>query len=100
RQLRVHHPFPTRRSSDLDPELDRVPQPGLDDVGAGLVPLEHRPPAPLGPAAVAIGDDGHVSSSFGRAHTSRISASFCLSRPSSSDRKSTRLNSSHVKISY
>ena len=44
----------------LDPELDRVAQPRLDDVGAGPVPLDHRQPALLRPAAVAVGDDRYV----------------------------------------
>ena len=44
----------------LDPELDRVAQPRLDHVGAGLVALDRRQPALLRPAPVAVGDDRDV----------------------------------------
>src|SRR3954470_14556287 len=63
-----------------DAEVDGVAQAGLDGVRPGLVPFLDGQPALLGPAPVAIRDDGDV----GRGHTSRISASLPLSRASSS----------------
>src|SRR5207249_6846939 len=49
---------------------------------ADAVPLQARQAALLRPAPAAVHDDGHVA------------------RQASGDRKSTRLNSSHVSISY
>ena len=68
----------------LDPQLDRVAQPRLDHVGAGPVPLDHRQPALLRPAAVAVGDDRYVSGAvtLRPPQTSRISSSLPLSRES------------------
>src|SRR5690606_41527301 len=70
------HSFPTRRSSDLDPRTEPRSE------GAALLRLCHRPgrildrtPAPFEPGVLRPGRAGL-------------------------DRKSTRLNSSHVKISY
>src|SRR5215207_8835080 len=57
-------------------QLDGVAQPSLHDVGAGLVPRQHRQAAILRPAAVPVGDDGDVARPRrGVAHTSRISCS-------------------------
>src|SRR5207253_9472920 len=96
-----HHPylhsFPTRRSSDLP--LDLVEEPAedlvVDDVptlaavelggvhAAERVPDLHGDPG-LDQAAARVGDDDRVRPL----------------RPVVRDRKSTRLNSSHVAISY
>src|SRR5690606_41944646 len=95
---RAHRPSPTRRSSDLaatateTPRRERPPRMRLPflDRGAVTTVVGHAPspgrirqvqaPAPL--AALP--------------RMSRIAAA----APALRDRKSTRLNSSHVKISY
>src|SRR5262249_43053791 len=64
----------------LDAELGGVAEPLLDDVGAGLVALQHRQALPLCPAAVAVGDDRYVPRGGGQ--TSRISSSFPFSSAS------------------
>src|SRR5690606_40445454 len=82
------HSFPTRRSSDLEPLLRRGP--------AAVVGLrarhhavhhrvDHHEPAPGGDPAVGGPLQGGPERS---------------SQDHAVDRKSTRLNSSHVKISY
>src|SRR5207253_9482910 len=84
------HSFPTRRSSDLCPgtwrQRERCAQEG--DVGnrdETLYPASRTPlPGPAG------------SSTCGMSHEHRDVACYV----SISDRKSTRLNSSHVAISY
>src|SRR6516164_3071791 len=62
--------------------------------------LHHRPSHSfLGPAASSSA--ANASSSFMRSHTVRPSIRFGFGiRPSTTDRKSTRLNSSHSSISY
>src|SRR5207249_9908501 len=83
------HSFPTRRSSDLDPGgtsnctrylLVPVIAPGSGRSGSGIVPV---PLAATWPSRVSR-------------TTKTMSAASCCE----SDRKSTRLNSSHVSISY
>src|SRR5690606_41669849 len=74
------HSFPTRRSSDLGADPDRLAE-GSDGGGGGH-PL-HRHVG--GPQATA-----------GARPRSRLAGREIRGR----DRKSTRLNSSHVKISY
>src|SRR5690606_41873663 len=68
--------FPTRRSSDLPAGDDGIPDRGLHPGGAGLVLLSQGRVEPLGEGAAQ--------------------ELLVLEE----DRKSTRLNSSHVKISY
>src|SRR5207249_11037151 len=90
---------PTRRSSDLAAEVDRRKQ------------GEAKPPAPAGPAtrrfARELGID--LSEVEGREQEGRITRvdvkahvrrRLSTSPGSAEDRKSTRLNSSHVSISY
>src|SRR5207302_4732985 len=87
------HSFPTRRSSDLRP-VDRgpdgrgAPGPGGDLYGAG-----HRPAAGGRPAANGRADR-HARPLTRRGPGAEADPG------RSADRKSTRLNSSHVKISY
>src|SRR5205814_9441421 len=78
RAVRDLHSFPTRRSSDLD---------------RGVVLARDL----AGPAAVAV--DGEVFDRRRRAaeRALRVTAQLDLAKP---DRKSTRLNSSHLGISY
>src|SRR5690606_41940704 len=88
--------FPTRRSSDLAARIRIAaarhlfavhPQPDLavDAAHVVVVPLAHAA-APLGAREAAR--------SVGRARLERLQLRV------TQDRKSTRLNSSHVKISY
>src|SRR5690606_39754124 len=97
--LRDLHPFPTRRSSDLDTHPPGIPAPSPASLHAPSL-KNHRP----------------CSNPIERSSTDTSSSSWrhaqgCWSvgllvgvagpnRRMSSDRKSTRLNSSHVKISY
>src|SRR5690606_39297244 len=88
------HPFPTRRSSDLDsgadkdhPELKDVIAREFDAVGGTFEPHAHG----TGMAGAIAGQDTLKSA----APNARI-----LNVRAFADRKSTRLNSSHVKISY
>src|SRR5690606_41313426 len=90
---RLLHSFPTRRSSDL---LDELAQPRARALAGHCVVLDllvadpehgHRDLCQLG---VVEQDEGPVA-----AHLVRVVAVLAPG-----DRKSTRLNSSHVKISY
>src|SRR5690606_40823168 len=86
RRLRDLLSFPTRRSSDLEPGAEPRGERGCDvaehhgPVGThiGGETIRHGPPPH---------DDGYARPSASRS-------------PRCADRKSTRLNSSHVKISY
>src|SRR5690606_42067192 len=93
------HPFPTRRSSDLC--FTGVNRPGraIDARTALTVePERSQISAPLC-KAVATTPKGMSNSSIGRSR--KFLRKKAISRsPLSIDRKSTRLNSSHVKISY
>src|SRR5207253_5117896 len=91
--LHAYHPpthsFPTRRSSDLlQDAVQRRHRPEP----------EHQPPPPGGAAAEQVEADPHdavhAQVDHRRAHQRRH-VTGCLR-----DRKSTRLNSSHVAISY
>src|SRR5690606_39320291 len=85
---RALHSFPTRRSSDLVDRLSLGPDAQARDPGLGSRP------------------DGGRLSGYCRRYMSQQGASATSARPCSdgakcsADRKSTRLNSSHVKISY
>src|SRR5699024_11519739 len=83
--LRALHSFPTRRSSDLHVENFRLRD--------GVFSLIFTPAtAPVeSPANKSIKELSAASTLFGTP---------MLSRQKSADRKSTRLNSSHVSISY
>src|SRR5690606_41687716 len=74
------HSFPTRRSSDLS---------GRDIQASSVTKSRVR-------AATYHSTSPNSASSGPRSPAAASSASF----PAASDRKSTRLNSSHVKISY
>src|SRR5690606_40118048 len=89
--------FPTRRSSDLTYDaapiarvvtIDRGRYTLLAEDGTELVAMKSRP---LGRQGVVVGDDVRVVGDLSGRDGS-------LARIV--DRKSTRLNSSHVKISY
>src|SRR5207302_6657155 len=93
---RTLHPFPTRRSSDLllatRPEQGHEPRRILFLGGAavrgGLVRLQRR-----------IGR-GRQRRPHGPEHTRHVGGLPDQDAAGEGDRKSTRLNSSHVKISY
>src|SRR5207302_10187564 len=85
RHPRDLHSFPTRRSSDL---VQYRPTAGASAVW--LASLAGTPPAYL--------QVGRVGSTF-TAYSSNDGLTW-TPIPGSTDRKSTRLNSSHVKISY
>src|SRR5690606_41499304 len=85
--LRDLHPFPTRRSSDLDRSADGLPP-------ARQSPQGRWPVAPgkvTDEACTRMGAAGAVG---------RLCRRALLPGAADRDRKSTRLNSSHVKISY
>src|SRR5690606_40452693 len=87
-ELRDLHSFPTRRSSDLKPEEGKqsalaMLTPNESDMGDGTY-FPYAETAPWWPKSVA------------RTNGSE----FTVHVVDSEDRKSTRLNSSHVKISY
>src|SRR5699024_12264553 len=93
-------PFPTRRSSDLQYPRHReegnrplIPQdltgrPGLGNLG----PVEEA-------VAPAVAEDG-APCPVGPGREERSPGKNLLRLPEQEDRKSTRLNSSHVSISY
>src|SRR5690606_40304381 len=94
------HSFPTRRSSDLLHVLLGVP---LEDPGAETL----EAPGGLAETEIGAGDAvAEVQEDLGdAAHPDASDADEMDGGPSSAkhlslDRKSTRLNSSHVKISY
>src|SRR5690606_41339772 len=90
------HSFPTRRSSDLDVGEEAPVLLGLDPVrrlaeevlGVGVLPLSDEVGVVV-PALIEAEAIGDVAVGDERA-----------GREAVRDRKSTRLNSSHVKISY
>src|SRR5690606_41133465 len=92
------HSFPTRRSSDLQHRAEALA--GGEDLGFGLfgegdhlgvaAALEVED-AVVGPAVLVVTDEAAVG--IGRER--RLAGA-----GEAEDRKSTRLNSSHVKISY
>src|SRR5690606_40203264 len=86
---RVRPSVPTRRSSDLNSAATRCSM-------ATVTPAP-RPAADH--AAVWFGKTWIAESGTFSARNSLL-VSVCGSAPAGSDRKSTRLNSSHVKISY
>src|SRR5690606_41224286 len=89
--------FPTRRSSDLAAETDRR---GLFAAGNALAAQCGRTLAGRC-AAVTDRDGGQATGLAQRAHGRGVEAA--RQAPvahGDGDRKSTRLNSSHVKISY
>src|SRR5690606_42147075 len=89
--LRVRPPFPTRRSSDLRAEA----RPALAAGGAQHVRVLQHPRLEgvelLGDAGLADGQADEVLP---------VEAEVVALHVADLDRKSTRLNSSHVKISY
>src|SRR5690606_41432165 len=97
---RRHPPsFPTRRSSDLDagdlPAELEAEEDRERDVGAIEHDLQAEPQPGLA-AAEHVAEDGVVGEREGRGKD----ADADIGRHRLVDRKSTRLNSSHVKISY
>src|SRR5207302_11302823 len=85
------NPFPTRRSSDLteDPGFQTGESLALQKIEAR--PVDGREVKPDGSA------DEEETKSGGQGCRDTVKAGTCLD---SEDRKSTRLNSSHVKSSY
>src|SRR5690606_40590178 len=79
-------PFPTRRSSDLPDELGKGP------------PVETRTSA-LHPGSTIRSARGSTNCPAAPSESASASAATSRRKPAP-DRKSTRLNSSHVKISY
>src|SRR5690606_40679783 len=94
RDRRALHSFPTRRSSDLNPEHERAVAKVCRDLGFSQVSVSHEV-SPL-IKLVGRGDttvvDAYLSPIL-RRYVERVAQEL-------GDRKSTRLNSSHVKISY
>src|SRR5690606_41951826 len=84
---RDFHPFPTRRSSDLE-QIVRI------GTVTGVRPITIQDDKSSGVGMVAGGALG------GAVALSAFVALTLTPMMSSKDRKSTRLNSSHVKISY
>src|SRR5690606_40635164 len=83
---KLHSSFPTRRSSDLADELGAI---------TGIFPLAFA--ATMVPVGVALDRYGVKPVSLVLLAISGLGAVLAALAP---DRKSTRLNSSHVKISY
>src|SRR5690606_41594668 len=94
------HPCPRRRSSDLDiPELKRAFAAGLDIHAATAsemfgVPLEQMDAETRRRAKAINFGIIYGISAFG------LAAQLNIPQSEAGDRKSTRLNSSHVKIPY
>src|SRR5690606_40697984 len=89
-------PFPTRRSSDLREEMQRMFQ------NAGLVYADVVSVAGTSPADL---DEKAFQAYFNRRYGKNpdyagLTVEQLLQNLGLGDRKSTRLNSSHVKISY
>src|SRR5690606_41480955 len=95
RTNRKHHSCPTRRSSDLDEEQ---PARAVEQQEAQVAPAV-PPGAQVRRAGAAVGRQGggHL------AHVETLQRGLhdhLAGELHATDRKSTRLNSSHVKISY
>src|SRR5690606_40363099 len=94
------HPCPTRRSSDLAPGQAARCQdvekrfPTALRGGAHFAPLWNAQPA----ATILTGDDAHGQTWISRAVRRFPGTSHQADHARPLDRKSTRLNSSHVKI--
>src|SRR5207253_9466769 len=92
--------FPTRRSSDL---LDVKPR-AFGDIGKSAVAIvavetQGRAPALVAGPVHAI-DEQNVLPAVGVVIQKRATRAERLRKQLAADRKSTRLNSSHVAISY
>src|SRR5690606_40213995 len=82
------HSFPTRRSSDLRSVLEQMPRLAQAIAeGMGVTVGELR----------VLGQQGQLTS---QQVIRAIQSQLATLRDEAADRKSTRLNSSHVKISY
>src|SRR5690606_40780493 len=93
--LRVLHSFPTRRSSDLQTLIDFVREHSkvpVIETGAGVCHTYVESTAKLDDAASIV-----VNAKVSRPSVCNALDTMIVDR---ADRKSTRLNSSHVKISY
>src|SRR5690606_42025680 len=98
--LRVLRSCPTRRTSDLAP----VAAPGRTSlaatVDAGVPATEPRTYVGLVTRAIAFAVDAALIDGIAIVVAAAVAVAVSvLSEPASLDRKSTRLNSSHVKIS-
>src|SRR5690606_42025642 len=93
------HPFPTRRSSDLSPMgaaiLRHLAGQRVYVESAGIRAGERDPFAEAVMNEIGIDLTRHKPQALGDLHDTTFDLIITLS-----DRKSTRLNSSHVKISY
>src|SRR5690606_41946522 len=83
---RARHSFPTRRSSDLQ--------------ATAQCPAKHTPPSPQPESSKQLWQWGVSAVRAGRQEPSRQTVQVGQSSVNLQDRKSTRLNSSHVKSSY
>src|SRR5690606_41504585 len=94
--LRELHSFPTRRSSDLQAGISPLTfqQQLIVQAGLGGLPEFFNG---RGLLAVAVGHE--LLAALEVVYVS-LYADRCKTRGNPQDRKSTRLNSSHVKISY
>src|SRR5690606_41242655 len=97
RDHRHLHSFPTRRSSDLIGGSAAAWNIGIMMLSTLAVSALTKPPAPGGGSA--DGTDGHWYQLTGTSNQANLWGviPFVIGQQ---DRKSTRLNSSHVKISY
>src|SRR5690606_40075990 len=91
------HSFPTRRSSDLTWDLGKVDKDELENSQATLVFGQMNEP-PGARARVAL--SGLTIAEYFRDGDGQGKGNDILFFIDNIDRKSTRLNSSHVKISY
>src|SRR5690606_39792221 len=96
---RVVHSFPTRRSSDLVEPI-RESRATVKDTRLIEVSFRHTDPDLAAFVVNGIGETFASANQEQRTGTSRKTSDFLQKRISDLDRKSTRLNSSHVKISY
>src|SRR5207253_10638611 len=83
---RALHSFPTRRSSDLNAKHSLHPHPG--------------PPRPLGRRWWTLTGSAWLPWRWWRRTIRTVFRLRVSDEPAAEDRKSTRLNSSHVAISY
>src|SRR5690606_40240067 len=86
------HSFPTRRSSDLGLTAVRT-QIVLASRFAGL-------PAPIDGVSLEFHDEAVLRQAAADSRALGFGGKLCIHPRQVEDRKSTRLNSSHVKISY
>src|SRR5690606_41790679 len=91
---------PTRRSSDLRSQLDEALAGDGHDPAALNQPSQQCRPKSAGQVRPALGPVQAPTSKGATRPACRFNIDAEVRKPRFTDRKSTRLNSSHVKISY